>query len=747
MLPSGPPDAKTRKYDRQLRLWAATGQAALEGARLLVIGATATSTSVLKNLVLPGIGHFTILDPNKTTPEDVGNNFFLEVDSIGKPKAAEATRLLSELNGSVQSAAEIDDIADILEKKPEYLAGYTLVVTHNLPRKIVDKLAAYLWSDPSLPSLIVVKTAGFLAEFFIQCHEHTVIDSHSEEKVSLRIDNPFPALLEKASSIHFDSLDQTTHAHVPYLYILIHAAAKWRSQHNDSLPKTFAERKAFQRFVEDMKVKIDEENFDEASAQAFRVLPQPIPFDILKLFDDPILNSLGPESKPFFHLLSALKEYVLGQEEGKRTLPLSANLPDIKSDTKSYVEIQTMYKARAREERDMFKQVLVQQLRSRFKNATGGEAELLQSVGINEGLIDDFVKNSHGLKVLRSTLYGEIDKHPNQLRATLEEKPREAAVHLAFAALDTLPEGTTLTPENLREAAKQLLGGETEISEDVENCLGEIARAPYADLPTTAGFVGGLVAQEAIKLITKQYISQVEGTVVVDLISSFTGSLPTPSGPSDNFIHLAINITYVRQFSDKIGYYVKDAKFAITTPSIPGSVGSNSSSATASGSSNSPAVSESSSSTGENSGQRNSSRTQAIVGGVVGGVALIAICGAVGFYVGRLKSKRRAKVSRGESNHDERSNGAIAGDAPPPATPVFVIPASSPRPETSNVNGDAPITSERSSASPSGVQSAIGLDLFGPSPSLQSPLSLPPPPYDYDDDALSQSRHSQSAIH
>jgi NEDD8-activating enzyme E1 regulatory subunit len=156
----------------------------------LVIGATATSTSLLKNLVLPGIGHFTILDPNITTPEDVGNNFFLEVDSVGKQKAAEAARLLSELNDSVKSAAEVavsfewrscvgtysmvmQDIADILEKKPEWLANYTLVITHNLPRKVVDKLATYLWSDRSLPALIVVKTAGFLAELYIQCHEHT----------------------------------------------------------------------------------------------------------------------------------------------------------------------------------------------------------------------------------------------------------------------------------------------------------------------------------------------------------------------------------------------------------------------------------------------------------------------------------------------------------------------------------------------------------------------------------------------
>jgi amyloid beta precursor protein binding protein 1 len=36
-------------------------------------------------------------------------------------------------------------------------------------------------------------------------------------------------------------------------------------------------------------------------------------------------------------------------------------------------------------------------------------------------------------------------------------------------------------------------------------------------LPTTAALVGGLVAQEAIKLITKQY-SPLNGTCIVDLV-------------------------------------------------------------------------------------------------------------------------------------------------------------------------------------------------------------------------------------
>jgi NEDD8-activating enzyme E1 regulatory subunit len=50
------PSAKEKKYDRQLRLWAASGQAALEDAHLLLInsGPGVLGTETLKNLVLPG---------------------------------------------------------------------------------------------------------------------------------------------------------------------------------------------------------------------------------------------------------------------------------------------------------------------------------------------------------------------------------------------------------------------------------------------------------------------------------------------------------------------------------------------------------------------------------------------------------------------------------------------------------------------------------------------------------------------
>lgn len=108
------PTSKERKYDRQLRLWAASGQEELERSHVLLVnsdgpvdvdGAPTSGVigvETLKNLVLPGVGGFTIVDPAVVTEEDLGVNFFVSDDSLGKSRAEETCRYLRELNPDVE---------------------------------------------------------------------------------------------------------------------------------------------------------------------------------------------------------------------------------------------------------------------------------------------------------------------------------------------------------------------------------------------------------------------------------------------------------------------------------------------------------------------------------------------------------------------------------------------------------------------------------------------------------------------
>lgn len=101
------PTSKERKYDRQLRLWAASGQAALEQAHVLLInsGTGVAGIEALKNLVLPGIGNFTIQDSSIVAEADLGVNFFLDRHSVGHFRAQKCCAHLQELNPDVSGHA------------------------------------------------------------------------------------------------------------------------------------------------------------------------------------------------------------------------------------------------------------------------------------------------------------------------------------------------------------------------------------------------------------------------------------------------------------------------------------------------------------------------------------------------------------------------------------------------------------------------------------------------------------------
>lgn len=73
----------------------------------------------------------------------------------------------------------------------------------------------------------------------------------------------------------------------------------------------------------------------------------------------------------------------------------------MKSDTSSYVHLQNLYKSRAREERDEFAQVL--------KGVLDEINAHQQLRATTEELVDEFVRNAHGLKVMRGRQWGGED--------------------------------------------------------------------------------------------------------------------------------------------------------------------------------------------------------------------------------------------------------------------------------------------------------------------------------------------------
>ncbi|KAK0210765.1 hypothetical protein DFS33DRAFT_320284 [Desarmillaria ectypa] len=509
IITSAQPDSKTRRYDRQLRLWASSGQNLLEESRILVLSSSATSTSILKNLVLPGIGHFTILDDAITSAADAGNNFFLEgPSSIGKHRASETVRLLAELNDGVTGEAVTSTPVASAVSSLDFLSKFTLIITHNLPPSQLQTLSDTLWSSPTAPALLAVSSSGFLAEFFIQHHPHPITESHTETPPSLRIYDPFPALLEHSKSLKLSEMDPTEHAHIPYIPILIYARSLI-----PHIPKSQEEKNAFKALILSLKFKQDEENFDEAHAQAYRVwtpisLPSTLTQDIFPHLD----TKLAPPAIPgtVHALLTALKRFT---EREPHVLPVSPALPDMKASTETYIHLQRMYKDQFNADKEVFKSLIP---------ATAGS--------IPDDLIETFIRNAHGVQVFVGEKWGMFDKDVNRVGEAMATSPKDMSVHLALRAVREVLESSgagesanaKVSAEEIKVRIAGMLPPGTELGEEIDEAVGEITRSPTSDLPNTAAMLGGLVAQEAIKMITRQYVPQ-GGYCVVDCIDMRTG--------------------------------------------------------------------------------------------------------------------------------------------------------------------------------------------------------------------------------
>ena len=322
------PTAKEKKYDRQLRLWAANGQQALEEAHVLLLnsGSGVVGIETLKNLVLPGVGSFTIVDQNVVDEEDLGINFFLEEASLGKSRGAECCRFLQELNPEVkgQSIQEVRQLrsgripgTDQPQSRGEFLkkadlSQYTLILLVS-PAKLQDDLKALsdaAW-ELSIP-LFYIHSVGFYAHFSIQLTPlFPIVDTHPDPASTqdLRLLAPWPELLSymKSKTADLESMTDHDHGHVPYLLLLLHYLEKWSASHDGKYPQNYKEKTEFRDMVgagmRRNSAEGAEENFEEAAAAVLKALNVPtIPNGLKEIFDEEECKAPSSTVSPFLSL-------------------------------------------------------------------------------------------------------------------------------------------------------------------------------------------------------------------------------------------------------------------------------------------------------------------------------------------------------------------------------------------------------------------------------------------------------------
>ncbi|KAG8144000.1 putative NEDD8-activating enzyme E1 regulatory subunit protein [Naja naja] len=464
-----------------MALWGDHGQEALELAHVCVITATATGTEILKNLVLPGIGSFTIIDGNPVTGEDVGNSFFLQRSNIGQNRAQCATELLQELNNDVCGNFVEENPDKLLDNDPSFFCRFNVVIATQLPESMLVRLADVLWNY-NIP-LLICRTYGLIGYMRIVIKEHPVIESHPDNALDdLRLDNPFPELREHE------------HSHIPWIVIVSQYIEKWCNENNGQIPKNYKEKEAFREMIRQGILKNengileDEENFEEAIKNVnTAVIATKVPSCIEDIFSDDHCINLSQQVSPSFWILArAVKEFV--SKEGQGNLPVRGTIPDMIADSNTVIKPRKMRKLCP---------IMLQSCCSQLAN------------------------NSAFLRIVRcrslSEEYGLNTSNKDEITSHMDNPDSEMVLYLMLRAVDRFFKHNGRYPgvynyqveddigklKSCLNSFLQEYGLPVTVKDDYVH---EFCRYGAAEPHTTAAFLGGAAAQEVVKIVTRQFV-------------------------------------------------------------------------------------------------------------------------------------------------------------------------------------------------------------------------------------------------
>jgi amyloid beta precursor protein binding protein 1 len=609
--------ATTDKYDRQLRLWGAQGQRALSNTRVLSVGTSSAGTETLKNLVLPGVGAFTVMDfvddddddngrdsmTGIVTNQDSSTNFFLpkkESDNA-VTKAVAACKYLQELNPDVSGShrnlslttkknnktddgtttgpniseywKEIfeeelirrDDTDTEMEESSSSHNNYKkklLVIAADVsPPCILEALADACY-DSDLP-LIVVTSYGLIGSVRLQLPAtgaSLLQPKPTNSPPDLRLVSSFPSVRQLVDSINLDLLDDMQHGHIPYPVLLTKAIDRYHEDkskeapkddtennknggHGRILPKTFNEKQDFvNNYVKSMARDYNKQlNFQEAAANAYLAYTER---DLnLDLTTVPMTNGSDGDGKTtkLGMLQSALEIFM--EEHPDQRPPINGSVPDMTASTDLYVRLQRMYRDQGaedvkkmteiirRQQQDTNNEKLVSEedivnfcsnvysvghiqtrsLRQEYHASNDGEDELVDDWKM--ALMDSYEVAVHtpilwylGLRAVQ-IFCGQEGRYPGCVVACSDVDDGNTTLKKDEDLLTKIMKETVIPHYKLSD--QELLLSNDDGDDDNNNVVRickELTRYGNAEIHTIASVVGGVASQEAVKILTEQYV-------------------------------------------------------------------------------------------------------------------------------------------------------------------------------------------------------------------------------------------------
>uniref|UniRef100_A0A158PB61 Corrinoid adenosyltransferase MMAB n=1 Tax=Angiostrongylus cantonensis TaxID=6313 RepID=A0A158PB61_ANGCA len=474
------------RYDRQLRLWGEEGQNSISRTSVCVLGSSALGTEILKSLVLAGVRSVCVMDSELVRMPDLGQNFFLRQSDIGP---------------YFVSAFKNKDVCVYMEEEEKAIL-----------------------STGKLSNLRVYGLLGYI-RVFVQ--EHTIANNHEENALpDLRIDKPFPKLLEMVANTNLESMTLEELRHTPYIILYLIALQRYKSDIGDesAFPDNYAERKRFLEILWKMRREgdsgsLDSENFIEAKTALIRSLQKTeVPRHVMDILMDENCDDHSQCVVPFWLICAGLRRFV----KSHGVLPLTGILPDMTSDSMRYSHLASIFHEKA-----------LSDATEVFEHTKNIEKERGVQEIITEDLCYRFCKNARGIRLQRGTEKDSLEAFQAVLNGVVNQPVENGHVSAAvwFLLLKAVDKfhrekgrypGTngvpcTIDALDLKQrvvsivSLSQVADPEAVIAQVPQNAIAEICRYGAGEIHVVAS----IVAQEVIKLATNQYVP-LDNTFIYD---------------------------------------------------------------------------------------------------------------------------------------------------------------------------------------------------------------------------------------
>ncbi|KAF9106364.1 SUMO-activating enzyme subunit 1 [Mortierella sp. AM989] len=188
-------------YDRQIRLWGLEAQHRMRNASILIAGIRGLSNEVCKNIILAGVGSITLLEHEAVTEEDLGAQFLLRNEDVGRNRAEAAAEKARLLNPRVKV---IVDKSDIAQKPDSFFTEFNIVcLTGCNPEQMIRIDNA---CRAGKTGLYIAGVHGFFGYIFCDLNHH---EYREESQVPNAERGKEPETVISHRSQSYDSLERT----------------------------------------------------------------------------------------------------------------------------------------------------------------------------------------------------------------------------------------------------------------------------------------------------------------------------------------------------------------------------------------------------------------------------------------------------------------------------------------------------------------------------------------------------------